>query len=43
MTQKERMMNNLKHHTQLAKLEIREEILAVNEKEKEKEWNKLQW
>ena len=39
MTQKERMMNNLKHYTQLKQLEIREEILAVNEKENEKEMN----
>ena len=37
------MKINIKHHTQLAQLEIREEILAVNEKEKTKEINTLEY
>ena len=39
----DRMKTNFKHHTQLAQLEIRDEILNVNQKEKEKERNRLQW
>ena len=39
----DRMKLNYKHHTQLAQLEIREEILNVNKKEKQKERNRLQW
>ena len=39
----DRMKLNYKHYTQLAQLEIREEILNVNKKEQEKERNRLQW
>ena len=44
----DRMRLNYKNHTQLAQLEIREEILNVNKKELEKErkgkeTNRLQW
>ena len=39
----DRMKLNYKHYTQLAQLEIREEILNVNKTEKEKERNRLQW
>ena len=39
----DRMRTNYRHHTQLSQLEIREEILNVNKKEKEKERNILQW
>ena len=39
----DRMKLNYKRYTQLAQLEIREEILNVNKKEREKERNRLQW
>ena len=39
----DRMRMNFKHYTQLAQLEIRDEILTVNKKELEKERNRLQW
>ena len=39
----DRMKLNYKHYTQLAQLEIREELLNVNKKEKKNERNKLQW
>ena len=39
----DRMKTHYKHHTQLSQLDVREEILNVNRKEKEKESNRLQW
>ena len=33
----DRMRKNMKHHKQLTQLEIREELLAINEQEAEKE------
>ena len=38
----DKMRINFKHHTHLAQLEIRDEILTVNKKEREKEINRLQ-
>ena len=39
----ERIMKNKKHHTLLAQLEIREHILAVNERERITEDNRLDY